>query len=630
MKKSKYRVSSKNQGQKLEDSATVGQIELEQGWSKLTRLDLILPPLIAALVGVWIFFHIWTAINWDDLAYMSFSQYTTPQPWILNRYGHIYLQKLFFGLVSDSINGGRVFWCFLVSSTCVLTYWSAKILAGRKHYLISIIAVLLLCMQPIFSKEAGCPLADFTVMFLVALGTFVYLAFLNKRQKYTHLIIMLLGLIFFWAVKSKETGICMAVFFLGLGKDQTGSVNIKRFARDIGWVIFGMFIGCVLLMMLDWAFIGDALFSVRPSSIKGVLNPNLGHPSNIPEGRITLSWYSFLTTRPVFVPFLLYLLIGWKSPVRSFSYREKVIWLAPLVLMAFLTFSRRGWYIIPRYFSPALPILCIWAAQFFWFKFSGPPLRFKNNFHIPRAVAATVLVLAAFLMIIFVFVPKIPSMVEYYKLNTWTGGFPNLRYNRLSTSQLFYALAIIPVAVTGLLIVETMSKKRGLIALFFSFLFLFSLTFPPLVENISKLNQRLVAKKSEWRFLPYIIFADQIRFDKNTKILVSKDIHRSSWMLGRDLQSHCFMFNIYFNQNVDCWQPPEGGRFNWTSDQFIDGTWEDILKGNYDYAFLTVRDWKGIGEKYNVDHLLKSYELKMETVHRTRTGVFQLILLKKR
>lgn len=630
MKRNKLRVSDKASARKAVDSAIEAQLELEQDGFKLTRIDLIIAPLLAISASVWIFFHIWTAINWDDLAYMNFSQYTTKQVWILNRYGHIYLQKLFFGLAGDAINGCRVFWCFLISSTCVLVYWSTRILAGKKSYIISIIAALLLCMQPIFSKEAGCPLADFTVMFLVALGTFIYLAFLNKRQKNTHLIIMLLGLIFFWAVKSKETGICMAVFFLGLGKDYTGAVNFKRFARDIGWAIIGMLIGCLLLMTLDLIFIGDALFSVRPSSIKGVLNTNLGPPANIRSDRVTLSWFSFLTTRPIFVPFLLYLLIGWKSPVRSFSYREKVIWLAPLALMVFLTFIRRGRYIIPRYFTPALPILCIWAAQFFWFEFSGQPLHVKNKFRIPRVIAASVLVLAAFLIIVIILVPNIPSLVEYYKLNTPIG-FPNLRYNRLTGSQLLYALAIIPVAVTGLLIVGVMSKKRGLIALFFSFLCLFSLMLPPLMENISNLNQRLVANKSRWRFLPYIIFGNQIQFDKKTKILILKDIHPRSWMLGRDLQSHCFMFNIYFNQNADCKQPPEGGRFNWTSDQFFEGTRQDILKGNYDYAFITMQDWKGISEKHNVDHLLRDYELKIDkTVYRSRSGPFQLILLKRR
>lgn len=90
-------------------------------------------------------------------------------------------------------------------------------------------------------------------------------------------------------------------------------------------------------------------------------------------------------------------------------------------------------------------------------------------------------------------------------------------------------------------------------------------------------------------------------------------------MLGRNAKAHCHMFNIFYNQNFDY-------------EQFVDGGVEDILKGDYTYAFLTGLDWKGISEKHNVEHLLKDYELKTDerAVYRTRSGPMQLILLKRR
>jgi len=80
-------------------------------------------------------------------------------------------------------------------------------------------------------------------------------------------------------------------------------------------------------------------------------------------------------------------------------------------------------------------------------------------------------------------------------------------------------------------------------------------------------------------------------------------------MLGRGNESHCWLFNVFFNQKFDY-------------EQFIDGNWDDILKADYTYAFLSWRDWDGISQKYNVKHLLRDYVLKVNK--KTRT-----ILLKK-
>ena len=591
----------------------------ERNEFKLSRLDYIIAPVVAVLAGVWIFLHIGTAINWDDLLYMSLSRHTVPQAWILNRYGHIYFMKFFVLLTGDTIVGAKVFWCFLFSGTCVLTYWCARILGGSKAIVTGVIAVLFVCMQHVFGKDPGCALPDFTVMFFAALGTFVYLAFLKNRSKYSHLIIMLLGLIFFWAVKSKESGICLGVLFLGLGQDESGVRSIKRFAGDIGWAFSGVVLGGVLLMFMDLIFMGDFLFSVRPANIKAILSSNIHGPSaSAVAQRISVSWFTFFTTRPIFVPFLLYLLVGWWSPTRKFSFREKIAWIFPLVLMVFLRYIRTGFYIIPRYFTPAIPIVSIWAAQFFAFDFSGQPLRWENRYSVPRRAVSLFLVLVS-LIIAGVFVYKIPEMTEYYKLNGLVTGFHDLKYNRLNGEQIFYMLVTIPTFLTALLIVGVMSKKRGLPTLFFSSLCLFVLVLSPLTGNISLLQKGDVARRSEWRFEPFRVFKDEIQFAKGDKIVISKDIHPRSWMLGRRAKAHCHMLNIYFNAHFDY-------------DEVVDGGIEDILKADYAYAFITAKDWNDIKQKHNAEFLLNSYELKTDqnAVFRTRTGQMQLILLKKR
>ncbi len=102
MKKNKRGVSEKSSGKEAMGSAAQAELELREDQFKLTRFDYIAAPLLAFVVDLWVFSRIWTAINWDDLLYMSLSQHTVPQAWILNRYGHIYLQKFFFWMAGDA------------------------------------------------------------------------------------------------------------------------------------------------------------------------------------------------------------------------------------------------------------------------------------------------------------------------------------------------------------------------------------------------------------------------------------------------------------------------------------------------------------------------------------------------
>ena len=587
MENQKSRVLDESLGQTA--LATAGEAELELGPCRfeLTLLDWLLAPLIAVLASVCIFDYLGTSSHWDELFYMNLSQYTTPHAMVLNRYGHIYLQKFFFWLVGDAISGGKVYWCFLFFGTAVLVYWCAKMLAGKKGYIVGLVAVLFFCAEPIYARGLGSTLADFTVMFLVTLGTFVYLAFLAGR--YRNLFIMILGLIFFWAVKSKETGICMAVLFLGLGEERADCLRVGRFFKDIGWVCLGMVAGVVLLMLLDLNFLGDAWFSMRPSSIRGVFAYNIGEFAHDGKG---VSLYRLLSGQPLLPAFLFYLFVGCRTLGKNLPRNKIAAWLIPLAVMFFLIAvsiqvrTASPW----RAFTPAIPGICIWGAQFFGFRARGS----EEPCLLSKKLIGTSIVLSAFI-IVAVLMHKTPELIK----NTgWV------------TLDRFYIYMILPLATTGLLICASLLKKRGPLALFLFSLCLFFIVYFPLWKKTSSMRARYVAIESQKRFTPYHVFADELRFDKDVIILVSRDVRTRSSMLGHDAWSHCGLFNIFFNQTFDY-------------DQFIDGSREDILKGNYTYAFLTWRDWKVISEKYGVEHLTKNYDIKSDKAT-------QLILLKKR
>ncbi len=302
MKKGKRGVSDESSDQRITSLGVAGEGGVDQSLFELTWLDYIAPLAIAVIAAMWAFFHIGTSIEWDDLFYMNVSQHTTKQAWVLNRYGHIYLQKFFLWLAGDALTGAKVYWSFLFFSTCVLVYWCARLLAGKGGWVIGILAVLLLCSNDIFAYYAGCTFSDMTVMFLVALGTFIYLYYGLRASIRRNVVLLILGLIFFWATKSKETGICLAVLPFGLLLRPAGSGGLRQFWRDVGWICIGVLTGLVILMMLDLAFLKDPLFSIRPSNIKTLLKFNY---RGYPTAERSMSWYTYVSTKTFFACVLL-------------------------------------------------------------------------------------------------------------------------------------------------------------------------------------------------------------------------------------------------------------------------------------------------------------------------------------
>jgi hypothetical protein len=590
----------------------------DYSYLSLTRLDWIIPPVVSFFAALWLYFHIYSAINWDDLLYMNLATHTEGQNWILNRYGHIYILKLFYALTGGAILGTRIYWCFFFIATATLIYWTAKLLAGKKGALIAAAAVLLVFTEPLFGREAGSPLADFSVMFFAALATFLYLAFLGRRPKYSCLLIMLLGLIFFWAVKCKEIGIYIGVLFLGLGRDSSNNWHFVRHLKDIGWALCGALVGCLLLMCLDAVFIGDFWFSVRPSNIQQVFGTNIGTPVFEPGEWTTESWFAFFTTRSFFVIFILYIIAGFVSPIKDLSPREKLIWAAPLFLILFLTFSRRCFYVVPRYISPALPIMAAFGAQLFKFDFTDALKPAAGSQTISRKLTAAVLIFIAFVIIQFTLVPRIDSLVEFYKIDTSkVVSFPNLRYDKLTDSQLLYMLTIMPLALSILLTALVMTKKRGLPTVFIVSICFFALILPPFKDSVSLVNSSY--ERSKWRFEPCRVFSSDFKFTDKTRIFIYQDMQKYIWLFGRDLESHRDIFNVYFNARLSV-------------SQFTLGGPQNILKGDYDYAILAADEQiSQLSGKPEFKKLMEKFELKQaDAIYPGNQGKMPLVLLKKR
>ena len=382
-----------------------------------------------------------------------------------------------------------------------------------------------------------------------------------------------------------------------MGTDENGIRSVKKSAKDIVWVLCGIFVGSAILMCLDQIFLGDFWFSVRPASIRSLLEFNT---REYIHGQRSGSWYVVLSRSFIFPAFLLYLLFS-KKPIEknNLERNEIFVWLIPLVVVFFLTAAAimRQNSMSFRYIFPAIPVICILAAQFFRFKSSTRGRErdiSKKSKIFSKALISWGVLIAAFIIAWFL-MSRIPDLLN------GTG------WESLHT---FYFAVISPLATT-IMVVCVISKKRGLLVLFISSLSLFFIVYYPLSTNWTELTSNRAVNESMKRFTPYRIFANHLRFDKDVKILISKDIHERSkgWMLGRNKETHCWTFNIFFNQKFD-------------SDQFIDGSWEDILKGDYTCALITDWDWQGMSEEHNMEHLIREYD----SVRDAESG---LVLLKK-
>lgn len=539
--------------------------------ASLSRIDYAAAPLVALVLAAAAFAYVGGTTQWDDLFYMNISQHTTPHPWVMNRYAHVYLQKAFFGLCGDALTGAKVFWSVLFFGTSVLIYWCAKLLANRHGTLIGLIAVLLFWCAPRIGRTAGETTTDVTVMFLMMLGTFIYLAFLGRAGWHRAVVLAALGLIFYWTVKSKETGLCLAVLFLGLGRGADGTLSRRQCFRDARWVLAGMLAGCLLLVLLDGACMGDPLFSLRPGNLGRLIDFNTGRYIHDEKN---ISLLRRMSDGPLLTVFLLYLLSARRLTGGQRRPGEILVWLMPLAVLAFLTIAAVRMRIDStwRYLLPAIPLVCAWGAQFFCFELGDlsrlnlPPGR------LPRALVAAALIGLAGMLVM----SPLPVVLAWVRSAGW------------EIEGAFYEAVILSLATVGLLFCAGVVGRRGPGAVFLASACLLMVLHMPLQENLASLARRDVATLTEHRFMLLRIYGHEMRLDGDVKILVSTDTFQRLRMLGRDRMSNCWMFNVFFNEHLDY-------------DQFLNGTWDDVLKGDYTYAILTWEDWQGIREKHKDD-----------------------------
>ncbi|MCA9439968.1 MAG: hypothetical protein KC964_04115, partial [Candidatus Omnitrophica bacterium] len=457
-------------------------------------------------------------LSWDELLYMETSWNLKEVPWILNRYAHIYFQSIFMHMVGDPIEGAKVYWSFLISSSILGTYLCARRMAVHYPILTGLIAVALFFHLRLPFRYSGTPYADFCLMFFGIWSAVFFLMGTDREGRMRRFLFLFLGLFLFLSIKSKEHGMVFFALLLGLGRSGN-DFEVERFKHDFISVVVGGIAGVLLIALADTLALGNPLYSLWPGNVESVLDYNVGSF----EERSPDSWLGILTTQTLAIPFILYLMAPFVGSMDE--WKRKVIWAIPILFVLFLTatlvFIR--YRVSDRQVIAMLPLLCVGGSLFFQSFLRNPE---SNRWFVMSA-------LPAFLIVLF----RIPERAA--ASGGWTP-FP------LESAVIYPGDALLLVALAAFL--RDRANRWGVFLI--GFVFWLALL-PGVRANLSNLYHDTAGEKSRERFLPFEEFKEHIPLDGEPRFLVSPGIHDELGMLGRSPESCSMMFDLYFKTDTN-------------------------------------------------------------------------------
>lgn len=499
--------------------------------------ELLLLSFGAIAAGVWAYGQAeFNGNEFDTLLYLNVAMFPRAAGAILNRYAHVYLQKLFLFVFPDPISAVKGLWVFEFVATAVLIYLCAKLLNTKNKASTPILALLLFLAQRKLYATAGAPLIEFTLVLFLCLGIFIYLLYLNspKRSPWS---LFALGLVQLLLFKTKESGLIFTPIVLAAA--YVYSDAWRRRVTGLMWAGAGFVAGWAALMLLDAWFLGDAVFSLRPDSWRELIRFNL---TIVYPERSPLSWYDVMLATALASPILLSILALWDDKTQH-DWTRRVIWLLPILLVLFLSVTayRAAFPQNFRYVYPSFALFAITGAQFF----GGG----KNEARYIKLILLSLLIGAALYFLV------VPAMVN--EALRWTEA--TLLSNILPSFLMSFVLL-------ALLIPESFGVSRRLLVV------------PPLVVLMllpalhAPVELATARSHAENFYAPYAIFGSRITAPKDASIFVTEGVYREYAMLGRDSGSVENYFEAYFDTSA--------GQVGY-SDNI-----EDFLLAAYDYGFV--------------------------------------------
>jgi hypothetical protein len=537
----------------------------------LYPLELIL--VIVAFAGLWVALAKVAGgpIYSDELWYIQVGLNDIPAFNVMNRYFHIYMQKLFMELAPTPLEGVRIYWGFLVAFSTTLVYLTARLLSAKNNILHGLLAVAVLFNFHLLADYSGVTVVDIPAMALLALMLFLYI--LAIRFPHTQpWVLVLLGVLLFLSLKTKETLIVTGILFFGFGFNSQGSYRLSMFVRAALRIGVGVGIGIIIFILLNTLVLKDPFFGLLPGHFSAFanelrttsgLNPEIG------------DWYTAYLLPTLPVAFLLFLASGLKSSER-FPPEIRITWLIPLMLILFLSFSmiKGDWGIRARHLFPILPFFSVLAPQFL--DFTLPTARRERIwFGLYAGLGAALIAVIHF-------------------------GSKRLVHSMEGDITSFLAYVLFPIVFSLLLAMLILIKRYSFHTYILPVICIGLLLYPSIHSNLKSIFiTRPVAISFQQRVYPLAAFSEHIQPSAEMRMLVAWNC--AAAMGNPDLEQDIMLslFNLYFDANTE--------RDNFHLVALDEENLPTLWKQEYTYLLLTSWDWELLQEQLSMDTIEQRY-----------------------
>jgi hypothetical protein len=507
----------------------------------------------------------------DELWYIHSGLNNVAAPHVLNRYFHIFLQKLFLELAPSPLTGVRIYWGFLVSLTAMMVYLSARILAEKNNIIHGMLAVGIFFSFRLLADYSGMTVVDITAMAMVAVFVFIYIYSVRFPAE-SRWAIPLLGFLFFLAFKSKETSVIAGLLVLGFGFDAVKGFSLGRLLGSGLRFLQGAAVGVVFFMVLNLLILKDPFFGLTPAHFMAFSNELRTTVGLNPEIQ---DWYSSYLLPVLPVAFLLYLISGIKRS-SQFPPQVRLLWLVPLFLIVFLSFSmiKGDWGIRARHLFPVLPLFSMLAPQFLDFGF---PAEKKEKLLLGLYMAGSLAFLVILRSVLIAAVGRISGDVTTFMVEI-----------------------LFPIAFSVLLALLMLKERYTIHSVALPLLCLALLLYAPLSSNVKNL---FISSRVNRTFLermqPLAAFENEIVFHPDMTMLVSQRVSLVLRNPNMNPDVMLSLFNFHFKASS------QRSNFSFVMiDSDIDPA--ELMQG-YDYILLNDWDWEYAAEEPTVFEYFQQY-----------------------
>ncbi|HNW14518.1 MAG TPA: hypothetical protein PKG92_07510, partial [Anaerolineaceae bacterium] len=196
--------------------------------------EIIISAAVFILLGIFLAKYAGGPIYSDEVMYINHGLLNVKDPFIINRYTHIFFQKLFVEIADRPLEGVKAYWGFLVAGSAALTYVISRLTTKTSNILHAGISTLLYLTIPLLSVYSGNTSVDLTAGIFLGLTVVLYILCFRQPGKPVYLL-SLMGLAFFLAFRSKETTLASAVLLIGFLFDGEGGINVRLCLKRLGY-----------------------------------------------------------------------------------------------------------------------------------------------------------------------------------------------------------------------------------------------------------------------------------------------------------------------------------------------------------------------------------------------------------